>query len=99
VTDHLLDLEERGWQALSSVESVEFCDEWLADDAVIVVPGKVIYRATFIEAVAHEQPWARHRIEEARVIQLSDDSAALIYRVWALRNGQPDRRTPDQRVR
>jgi hypothetical protein len=53
VIDHLLDLEERGWQALSSVESIAFCDEWLADDAVVIVPGMDIHRATFLEAVAH----------------------------------------------
>ena len=91
MTDHLLELEEQGWQALSSVGSVgsvEFCDEWLADDAVIIVPGMVIDRTTFLEAVAHEQPWASHRIE-ARVVQLTDDSAALVYRVKAQRNGQP----------
>jgi ketosteroid isomerase-like protein len=52
VIDHLLDLEERGWQALSSVESIAFCDEWLADDAVVIVPGMDIDRATFLEAVA-----------------------------------------------
>ena len=50
--DHLLDLEERGWQALSSVESIAFCDEWLADDTVVIVPGMDIDRATFLEAVA-----------------------------------------------
>ena len=90
MTDRLLELEEQGWQALSSVGSVEFCDEWLADDAVMIVPGMVIDRATFFEAVAHEQPWASHRIEEARVVQLTDDSAALVYRVKAQRDGQPE---------
>lgn len=89
MTEQLLELEEQGWQALSSVEPVEFCDEWLADDAVMIVPGMVIDRATFLEAVAHEQPWASHRIEDARVLQLTDDSAALVYRVQAQRDGQP----------
>lgn len=88
--DRLLELEEQGWQALSSAEPGEFCDEWLADDAVMIVPGMVIDRATFLEAVAHEQPWASHRIEEPRVVHLTDDSAALVYRVKAQRRGQPE---------
>ena len=44
MTDRLLELEEQGWRALSSAEPVEFCDEWLADEAVMVVPGMVIDR-------------------------------------------------------
>jgi Domain of unknown function (DUF4440) len=90
MTDRLLELEEQGWQALSSTDPVKFCDEWLADDAVIIVPGMVIDRATFLQVVAHEQPWASHQIEEPRAIQLTDDSAALVYRVRAQRDGQPE---------
>ena len=88
--DRLLELEEQGWQALSSAEPFKFCDEWLADDAVVIVPGMIIDRATFLEAVAHEKPWASHRIEEPRVVQLTDDSAALVYRVRAQRESQPE---------
>lgn len=88
--DRLLELEEQGWEALSSAEPVQFCDEWLADEAAMVVPGMVIDRATFLEAVAHEQPWASHRIEEPRVVQLTHDSAALVYRVNAQRDGQSE---------
>ena len=88
--DRLLQLEEQGWAALSSAEPVQFCDECLADEAAMVVPGMVIDRATSLEAVAHEQPWASHRIEEPRVVQLTDDSAALVYRVNAQRDGQAE---------
>jgi hypothetical protein len=49
--DRLLKLEEQGWAALSSAEPVQFCDEWLADEAAMVVPGMVIDRATSLEAV------------------------------------------------
>ena len=90
VIDLLLELEEQGWEALSSADPVQFCNEWLADDAVMIVPGMVIDRATFLDAVAHEQPWVSHRIEEPRVVQLSNDSAALVYRVKAQRDDQPE---------
>ena len=89
MNDHLLDLEERGWRALSSPDPVAFCEEWLADDALIVVPGMVIDRETFLRALAHEEPWARHQIDEARTIELTDQSAGLLYRVIAQREGQP----------
>lgn len=90
MTDDLLELEEQGWQALSSPEAVQFCDKWLADDAVMIVPGMVIDRTAFLEAVAHEEPWATHQIAEPQVVHLTDDSAALVYRVKAQRDGQPE---------
>jgi hypothetical protein len=90
MTDRLLEIEEQGWQALSSPDPVSFCDEWLADDALMIVPGMVIDRATFLQAVGHEQPWASHHIEDPRVLELTTDSAALVYRVRAQREGQPE---------
>jgi hypothetical protein len=89
MTDRLLQLEEQGWQALSSPDPVKFCEEWLADDAVLIVPGVIIDRATFLRALADEQPWASHHIKEPRAVPLTDDAAALIYRVTAQRDGQP----------
>ena len=88
--DRLHELEEQGWQALSSPDPVKFCEEWLADDAVLIVPGMVIDRATFLKALADEQPWAGHHIEQPRAVELTDDSAALVYRVTAQRDGQPE---------
>jgi hypothetical protein len=90
MTDSLLELEERGWQALSSPDPVAFCEEWLADEALIIVPGMVIDRETFLRAVTHEQPWAGHQIEDPQTVWLADDSAALVYRVRAQRDGQPE---------
>ena len=89
MNDDLIDLEERGWQALSSSDPVPFCQEWLADDAVFVVPGMVIDRASFLQALVDEQPWATHEIVDVRTIELSDDVVALVYRVTAQRENQP----------
>ena len=89
MSDDLLELEELGWQALSSADPVAFCEGWLADDALVIVPGMVIDRATFLQALAHEQPWETHQIEEPRTVQLANESAALVYRVTARRDGQP----------
>ena len=66
MSDDLLELEELGWQALSSPDPVTFCEGWLADDALVIVPGMVIDRAAFLQALAHEQPWETHQIEEPR---------------------------------
>jgi hypothetical protein len=88
--DQLLELEERGWLALSSPDPVRICQEWLAEDAVLIVPGMIIDRATFLKALSTEQPWADHHIEEPKTVQLTNESAALVYRVTARRVGQPE---------
>jgi hypothetical protein len=90
MTGQLFEMEERGWQALSSSNLVSFCEAWLADDAVLIVPGMVIDRATFLKALSTEQPWADHHIEEPKEVELTDESAALVYRVTARRDGQPE---------
>jgi hypothetical protein len=89
MTDHLLDLERRGWQALSSSDPIPFSEEWLADDALIVVPGMVIDREAFLEAVAREVPWSSFQIGEPRTVVVDDQTAALIYRATAQRPGRP----------
>lgn len=85
----ILDLEEEGWRALSSGQGAQFYESMLTEDALLVVPGMVVDRATFLEAVQHEKPWSRYEIEDPRLVQLTADSAALVYRVTAQREGQP----------
>jgi len=85
----LMGLEEAGWQALSSDQGAEFYRQHLTDDALVVVPGMVIDRTTFLQALQSDaQPWAAHRIEEARVVQFTPDCAAVVYRAVARREGQ-----------
>jgi hypothetical protein len=86
--DTLLDLEERGWQAMSSTSPTDYFEEWLADDALMVVPGMIIDRDTFLAAVGSEEPWKTHHISEARVITFTEGCAALLYQVTAQRDGQ-----------
>ena len=78
--DALIELEERGWQALSCAD-VGFCEEWLDEGAVLVVPGMVIDRATFLAAIPQEQPWSSHRIDDARVLLFTPECAAVLYTV------------------
>jgi len=60
------------------------------DDALIVVPGMVIDRSTFLGAVAKEEPWSTHHIHDPQVVRLGVDSAALVYEVTARRDGQDE---------
>jgi hypothetical protein len=89
VLEALLEIEERGWQALSSID-MRFCERWLDDDALLVVPGMVVDRPTFLAAVPQEPPWSSHRIDKARVVSFTPECAALVYEVAARREGEPE---------
>jgi hypothetical protein len=41
-------------------------------------------------ALGQEAPWAAHRIEEARVVSFMPGCEAVLYKVTACREGQPE---------
>lgn len=86
----LIDLEEQGWQALSTdVEaSKKFYSSVLRDDAVMLFPGGMIIegKEKILQSLA-AQPWKSFQIEEPRVISLSESAEVLVYRVIAQREG------------
>jgi hypothetical protein len=87
----LVDLEHRGWQALSSSGGRAFYDEILTTDAAMVFPGAVLDRAQSLDAIASADPWSEYRIEDPRLVELGETAALLTYRAEAVRNGAPYR--------
>ncbi len=92
IGQHLLELEDQGWTALSSGNGAEFYDEHLADDARMVFPFGVMTRADSVEAMRAAPPWSRYQIQDPTVVQLTPESAVLTYRAIAQRDGQPEYR-------
>jgi len=84
----LVSLEEQGWQALSQGTGADFYRRNLADHALMVFPFGVLAREQSIETMKAAPPWASFRIEDPRVVGLTDDSAILTYRATAQRAGQ-----------
>lgn len=86
----LIEIEEQGWQALSTdVEaSKKFYSSVLRDDAVMLFSGGMIIegKEKILQSLA-AQPWKSFQIEEPRVISLSEGAEVLIYRVTAQREG------------
>ena len=86
----LIDLEEQGWQALSTdVEaSKKFYSSILRDDAVMLFPGGMIIegKKKILQSL-DAQPLKSFQIEEPRVISLSESAEVLVYRVIAQREG------------
>ncbi|MBW4647782.1 MAG: nuclear transport factor 2 family protein [Kastovskya adunca ATA6-11-RM4] len=86
----LINLEEQGWKILSTRRdlAIEFFEELLIDEAVMVFPGGMMMRGKQnILAVIDSQPWKSFQIEEQQVISLSLNVAAIVYKVTAQREG------------
>lgn len=86
----LINLEEQGWQALSTgvKASKKFYSSVLRDDAVMLFPGGMIIegKEKILQSLA-AQPWKSFQIEEPRVISVSERAEVLVYRVTAQREG------------
>lgn len=89
--DRLLELEHRGWDALSSSRGGTFYGELMTPDAVmILVNGMVLDRPTIARTLNDSPPWSSYRLEDARLVPTSETSAALVYTATARRDGQDD---------
>jgi hypothetical protein len=86
----LLELEEKGWAALSSDRGADYYREHLTEHALMVFPGIVLTRKEAIHEMGSAPPWSGHKIDDPRVERLTDDSALLTYRGTARREGQPE---------
>ena len=86
----LIDLEEQGWRALSTEGDAgkKFYASVLREDAVMLFPGgmRVEGRDRILESLG-AQPWQSFRIEDPKVVKLSDDAATVTYKVTAQRKG------------
>ena len=90
--DELIELEERGWQALSSdaEAATEFYDRVLDDAVVMLLPGgmRLDDRDTVLRSMGGA-PWSAYRLEEPSVHRLGEDTAVVAYGVVAERAGSP----------
>jgi hypothetical protein len=85
----LLAVEKQGWDAISAGGGAGFYAQRLTDDAVMVVPGMVLGREETLESMRRTQPWSWYRIDDPRIVELTGESAALVYRAAAQREGAP----------
>lgn len=85
----LIELEELGWQALSSAGDIarEFYDSLLTDDAVMVFPGGMVIegKENILQSIISVQPWKFFKIEAIRIISISETVKAVVYKVTAKR--------------
>ncbi|PRC42745.1 DUF4440 domain-containing protein [Mycobacterium sp. ITM-2017-0098] len=80
LTEELLELEHAGWKSLCDGSGDAFYGGVMTADAVMVLAnGMVMDRDAVTSALGESPPWARYEIEDVRLIEISDDTAALVY--------------------
>jgi hypothetical protein len=88
--DELIALENDGWQALSAgpEAATAFYDRVLDHEVTMLLPGglRLTDRAQILESMSG-LPWASYELEDPRVVQLTPDSAIVVYVAVAQREG------------
>lgn len=91
ISETLLELERESWDALSTdgTTAAAFYEGVLADEVLIVLPGGIALddRQAVIDSM-RGPPWDHFELLDERVIELSDQAAAVIYRAIAHRSDQ-----------
>jgi hypothetical protein len=85
--DELLELERRGWDALSGEHGAPFYDEVLADEGVMLFPSGVMDRAAVLAAMRLADPWVTYRLEAGTVVHPAPAVGTVTYRAIARREG------------
>lgn len=92
-TSELVELEERGWKALSSdgEAATDFYDRVLDDEVVMLLPGGLLLsdRVQILSSMSGT-PWSSYRMIDPRVLSPADGIRVVVYRVEAKRDGSPD---------
>lgn len=88
----ILDLETRGWRALSGDpgQGAAFYQSVLHDDCVMVFPGGLVIEGK--QAILDSMdapPWESFAMQEPRLLDISAEVKTLAYRATAQREGQP----------
>jgi len=84
----LVALERQGWQALSDGRGGEYYRVNLAEDALMAFPFGLMGRDDAIAAMEQAPPWATFELVDPRVVELTEDSAVVVYLANAQRAGQ-----------
>lgn len=84
----LLELETSGWTALCASRGGAFYGRLMLPDALMVlVNGMVMDRPAVIAGLDGAPPWDAFDLTEPRTVPVGADSAALLYRARARREG------------
>lgn len=85
----LLKLEHAGWSSLCDGTGGAFYRDMMTPDGVMIVAdGSVMTRDEAALALGSSRPWSSYEIDVPRMVPISDDAHALIYRGTGRRDGE-----------
>jgi hypothetical protein len=91
IHDDLGDLEQRGWDALSSTGEAAraFYADVLDDQPIMLLPGGILLdeRSRIIESVSG-RPWSSYVLQDLRTTELTPEAAIVTYGAVAERDGE-----------
>lgn len=88
--DTLMSLERQGWDALCSSSGGSFYGDLMSEDAVMVlVNGAVLDRDAVVASLDETPAWDSYELTGPRLVPITADSAALVYRAVARRGDEP----------
>jgi hypothetical protein len=62
--------------------------EHLADDSLMVFPAMILTKSQTVESIARGSRWTSVRFIDQRVVRLTRDAVALVYRASGSRDGE-----------
>jgi hypothetical protein len=82
-----LDLERSAWKALTTSGEVaaKFYDGILAKEVLVLLPGMAVDRRSTVVDSMHQADWTSFELSDERVLDLTEESAVVAYRVEARR--------------
>jgi hypothetical protein len=93
MSDELLEtldaLERQGWDALCDGTASDFYGKAMTSDGFMVLAnGAALTRDQVVTALRDAPPWSGYQMSDVRLVTSGRDSAALVYKGTAERDGQ-----------
>lgn len=93
MADELLDtlhaLERSGWDALCDGTAHDFYRRTMTSDGLMVLAnGAAMTRDQVVTALREAPPWGSYQMSDVRLVTTGRDSAAIVYRGEAVREGE-----------
>ncbi|MEO0948304.1 MAG: nuclear transport factor 2 family protein [Cyanobacteria bacterium J06641_5] len=78
--DELLAIEHAGWRALCNGTASQFYRDIMTDNGqMILANGVVMDRDRVVESLRDAPPWDGYDIQDAKLIVLQEQTAAIVY--------------------
>jgi hypothetical protein len=87
--DELESLERQGWDALCDGTASDFYGRTMTSDgAMVLADGQAMTRSEVVSSLRNAPSWDDYQMSGVRLVTTGRDSAGLVYRATARRDGE-----------